>query len=271
MNTPTERERLQVWTLTLAAVGAAASLAGCSPPTVERADTPGHAQSRPDYRPAPELTGAQREKDGAVILYGLASPGAAVQLASRLGGAEFATADPKGVWRVRLAPSASPRLFGLSMADRGDVVHAVDFLFLGPDGTVARLKSGGGSQALAPAAASPTLDYDNKWAATLSGAAPPGETITLRVDGVERGQATADSGGRYTVPLAQPLSAGAHDFDLEGPKGEARFSAMLDPPGPLTDSAFAAVRRPDGWRVDWITPGGGEQTTLVLDHASGGG
>jgi hypothetical protein len=255
--------------LALAAL-ATAALAGCAPAPAERADAPDRDLRGRDYHTAPELLGAARDKDGAVVLYGSASPGAKVQLASRLGGAEYAAADRLGVWRIRLPPSGSPRLFGLSMADRGDVVHSTDFLFLGPDGDVARLKAGGGSQTLAPEAASPAIDYDNKWAATLSGAASPGETVTLRVDGVERGQAVADAAGRFTVPLAEPLSAGPHAFDLESQKGEVRFSAALEAPSPLTDAPFAAARRLDGWRIDWITPGGGEQTTMVLDHPAPG-
>ena len=70
-----------------------------------------------------------------------------------------------------------------------------------------------------------TLDYDSQRAATLSGRAAPGETVTLRVDGVERGQAAADAERRFVLPLNQPLSAGAHDFELASPSGQAHLSA----------------------------------------------
>ncbi len=115
------------------------------------------------------------------------------------------------------------------------------------------------------------LDYDNKFAATVSGFAAPGETVSLRVDGVERGQAAADQAGRFVVALSQPLTAGAHDFELVGPSGDVRFSAEIGAPTPPAGAPYAAQRQAAAWRVDWITPGGGEQTTLILDRTGAAG
>ncbi|HXQ17671.1 MAG TPA: hypothetical protein VN814_23890 [Caulobacteraceae bacterium] len=247
----------------LAVVG----LVGCGE-TSTPADNAVSAQATPteDYRPAPELLGGAAGSDGRVQLYGSAVPGAAVRLRSPSGAQQFATADAAGMWRVTLAPSPQPRLLGLSMSDKGQVVQAVSFLFLAPDGAVARLKAGGGTQAAAPGKAglaALALDYDNQRAATLSGVAAPHETVTVRVDGVERSQADADSGGRFVLPLPQ-LTTGAHEFDLMGAAQEVRFSASVDTPAALAQAPYAATRVGQGWRIDWRTPGGGGQTTLIL-------
>jgi len=38
----------------------------------------------------------------------------------------------------------------------------------------------------------------------------------------------------------------------------------LTPPAPLTLGHYRAAREKDGWRIDWMTPGGGAQATLLL-------
>jgi hypothetical protein len=256
-----------------AVVAALSPLGGCGEKSAP-VDNSASAQAPPNevYRPAPELLGGATSSDGHVQLYGSAVPGAAVRLRSPSGAQQFTTTDARGVWRITLAPSPQPRLLGLSMSDNGQVVQALSFLFLAPDGAVARLKAGGGTQAAAPAKpglAPLALDYDNQRAATLSGVAAPHETVTVRVDGVERSQATADSAGRFVLPLPQ-LTAGAHEFDLMGAAQEVRFSARIDTPAALATAPYAATRMGQGWRIDWRTPGGGGQTTLILGPPGAG-
>ena len=154
------------------------------------------------------------------------------------------------------------------------MVQAVGYLFLAPDGVVARLKAGGGTEAPPPSGvglAPLALDFDNQRAATLSGVAAPQQTVSVRVDGVERGQAVSNAKRRFVIQLSQPLAVGAHAFDLVGVGGgvDVRFSVTIDAPAPLANTTYAASRFGNGWRVDWITPGGGEQTTLILGPISG--
>jgi len=230
------------------------------------------AASTETYRPAPELLGGGVLSNGRVQLFGSATPGAAVRLRSPSGAQQFATADARGVWRFLLAPSPQPRLLGLSMSDKGQIVQAVSFLFVSPDGVVARLKAGGGTQAAAPAKpglAALALDYDNQRAATLSGVCGPHETVTVRVDGVERSQVNADSSGRFVLPLPL-LTAGSHEFDLMGAAQEVHFSASVDAPTAPSEAHYAATRIGQGWRIDWRTPGGGGQTTLILGPSEPG-
>src|SRR5580698_7241326 len=184
--------------MTLGLVLVLGLLSGCDRPEVVNATNDiASEQTSEDYRPAPELLGGGSAADGRLQLFGSATPGAAVRLQSPSGDKLFATADARGVWRLALPPSAAPRLLGLSMSDNGQVVQAVGYLFIAPDGAVARLRTGGGTQAAAPAKAglaALALDYDNQRAATLSGIGAPHETVFVRVDGVERSQVRADAG-----------------------------------------------------------------------------
>ena len=58
---------------------------------------------------------------------------------------------------------------------------------------------------------------------------------------------------------------GAHALDLSAPSGQAHQSAEIAAPSALGGSPFRAGHVAAGWRIDWLTPGGGEQTTLVFD------
>jgi hypothetical protein len=255
----------------LLALAVLASCAACGrAPDVaaNAANTAASASAEADYQPAPEVTAASLAKGGQIDLAGDAAPGAAVRLASPGGAAQFATADAEGRWTLSLPASPTPRLFSLSMSLGGPLVQAMGYIFVAPDGRVARLREGGGAEALAPGRHGLiplTLDSDAKRAAALSGLAAPGDTVTLRVDGVERGTAAADKTGRFTLSLNEPLDPGVHAFDLTSNAGEAQIQVTVDAPAALAKGPFASGRQGRAWRVDWTMPGGGEQTTLVFD------
>ena len=217
------------------------------------------------YQVPPEVTSVGPGPAGRIDVFGVASAGVAVRLATPSGVASFATAAPDGTWRMQIPASADPRMFGLSMSAGGRVVQSVDYLFVAPDGRTARLRAGGGSEVVGRSGPGTlVLDYDTQRAATLSGDATPGALLSLKVDGVERGQASADAGGRFVLPLNQPLTAGAHDLDLTGSDAEIAAGAVIGQPAQLSASPFYAAHSGAGWRIDWLTPGGGEQTTLIL-------
>ena len=271
-DTPTEREGLQATRKMLFAAGLAwlALASGCGQGGNDAAANGADAAPTGEqgYVAPPELTGATRIAGDRIELAGRASAGATVRLATPAGAAQFAASDPQGHWSLQTAITAEPRLFGLSMSSQGRVIQAAGYLFLAPDGALARLRAGGGSEVLAPTGAhlaATALDYDAQRAATLSGRAAAGETVNLRVDGVERGQAEADTRGRFVLPVHEPLAAGAHDFDLAAQSGQAHLSAVIEAPAALGGAPFQARRIAAGWRIDWLTPGGGEQTTLILD------
>jgi hypothetical protein len=269
MTEPVTLQAAKMTYLALALIGLAA---GCGPRPAAAVNAAATPAAPPDYRPAPELLGGGTAADGRLQLIGSAVPGAVVRLYSPGGAQQFATADDHGRWRFTLAPSNAPRLLSLAMSDNGRVVQAMEYLFVAPNGVVARLRSGGGTQAPArgqAGLAALALDYDNQRAATLSGVAGPHESVTVRIDGVERSQGAADSAGRFVLAL-QPLAAGAHEFDLMGAAQEIHFSAKVDSPAPLGKATYAAQKAGQGWRIDWVTPGGGEQTTLILGPSEAG-
>ena len=267
-----ELDRLQVAQL-LVVVGLAGALmaSACHPAarTAANAASRSTAQSS-GYQAPPDLVSVGVEPGGWIEITGLAMPGVAVRLATPTGGASFATADSDGRWRIRVPSSVEPRLFGLSMSAGGRVVQAIGYLFIAPDGRTARLRAGGGSEVIEDSGGGLhglVVDYDTQRAATLSGRAPPGAPLSLRVDGVERGQATAGADGRFVMPINQPLNGGNHNFDLVAADKEEQAQAMIGAPVRLTSAPFLAIRSGGGWRIDWLTPGGGEQTTLILRAA----
>jgi hypothetical protein len=255
------------------AVFAALSLAqSCTSPRPRPATAPtSGGASELAYRPAPDLAAVQPMTGGRLELTGTAAPGAAVRLMSPEGTAIYSGADPRGGWRLALPASAQPRLLSLSMSDQGRTLWALGYIFITPDGHAVRLRSGGGSLVAAAGGGlkALALDYDLRRAATLSGMARPGETVRLSVDGAPRGEAHAEADGRFVLALNEPLSPGSHAFALAGHGAKARFSTELDGPGPLSRSPFAAARSDGGWRIDWRTPTGGEQTTLMLAGQAG--
>jgi hypothetical protein len=242
------------------------ALGGCDQ-SVPAANAEAGLNAAPGYPSPPELTGVAKVPGGGLQLSGVAAPAVAVRLATPSGAAGLTNADADGHWRLVVPKSASPQLFSLSMAEGGRVAQAAGYLFVAPGGAAARLRAGGGSSLLDDGAARPslqTLDYDDKGAATLAGRAGPGESVSLRVDGVGRGQGQADADGRFVLALNMPLTPGDHDFDLASPSGEVDVHASINGLAELGTSLFAAAPVGGGWRVDWLTPGGGEQTTLIL-------
>jgi hypothetical protein len=246
---------------------------GCNrPPANEAAATAQDAASAAErgYVAPPELLHVLLRPGDRLELDGSAQPGARVTLATPTGPAGSTVADASGTWRLIASTGAQARLLGLSMSNNDRVVQAKGYLFVAPDGLAARLRAGGGSEAFngQPGALAVTaMDYDRQFAATLSGRAASGETVRLRVDGVERGQVNADPHGRFVLPLNEPLGAGVHDFELAGGRGEVPFQASIEAPASLSGAPFRAARVGAGWRIEWLTPGGGEQTTVVFAAA----
>jgi hypothetical protein len=100
----------------------------------------------------------------------------------------------------------------------------------------------------------------------VSGRAQAGEIVALAVDGVLRGRVAADSAGRFFFDLDEPLAPGAHRLQAQGRAGPVLVDVQLQPPPPLADGPFLADRNAAQWRIEWVTPGGGVQTTLLFDR-----
>jgi hypothetical protein len=109
------------------------------------------------------------------------------------------------------------------------------------------------------------VDCDAAGGAVISGLAPPGSALHLSVDDAAAGEAKADAAGWYSVALAAAMKPGGHDVVVQAGNNSVRTRFTSDSSRPLESVLFRGQRLADRWRIDWITPGGGMQTTYVLD------
>ena len=227
-----------------------------------------------DYFAPPELTDAARLPGGGVALSGTAKPGAVIRLASPSGAALLGTASTAGTWTITAPAGATPRLYSLSEILSGRPVRAKGYLATLPSPSLAAvvLRPGGGAEPMP--GAEPRLrlsgvDFDGSGAGVAAGLAPPGDTVRLQLDGVETGVGRANARGVFTVPLAQTLRPGSHDLTATTARAEARAVFGAAPAGAIARPPVAVSRVAGAWRIDWMTPGGGVQTTLVFDPTEG--
>ncbi len=216
------------------------------------------------YLRPPMLTSIAAAPDGALVLHGAAEPDSRVRLGAPTGEALFAQADARGVWTLSLPQTPTVRLYGLSMALADRTVQAEGYLAILPGGRAVRLRAGAGAIPLtAPAGRLRILavDYDRDGGAVVSGQASPSANLVLRIDGVDA-QGKADAQGRFSIAATQPLSVQAHQILVAG-DGEDRLTMAAERAAPLIDTPVRASRAGEGWRIDWLTPGGGVQTTVI--------
>ena len=71
--------------------------------------------------------------------------------------------------------------------------------------------------------------------------------------------------GRFSLPFGAPVSAGEHRIAVQGDGFEAEARVQVTPGEDPQSGAFRTVTTAYGQRIDWLTPGGGLQSTLLLD------
>ena len=247
-------------------------LAACSGHGGANVDAHSAAGPGGDYLSPPSVTATAASPGGQLSLTGAAAPGLRVRVATPAGQAVWAPADERGVWTAVIPMAAEPRLFGLSMTDGAGkrTVQSEGYLAVLPDGRAAQLRAGAGAVVLGASGAGLQIlavDYDRQGGAVIAGLAAPGATVTVRVDGVQRGQSAADAEGRFDVALSQPLARGDHQIEAADGEHQAATVAPVSPAPNLTAGPYRAERAALGWRIDWLTPGGGVQSTIIVDHA----
>ena len=218
------------------------------------------------YIAPPQILQAERGPAG-LVLKGVGAPQARVRLGAPTGESLVSQIDAGGRWSLTAPPSDQVRLYGLSMT-RGDrTVQAEGYVMVTPEGEVALLRAGAGALRLSPGSATPNIlavDIDPEGAAVISGMATPGAGLGARVDRTPSAVGQAGEDGRFSLLLNEPLRPGAHDIQVSGEGGEQRITVVVSPAAPLADGPVRAQRVDVGWRADWMTPGGGVQTTLVI-------
>jgi hypothetical protein len=218
--------------------------------------------------PAPEVA---RPEAGGLALSGYAPPGGKVRLATPGGEAMFVFADAQGRWRLWLTPVAEPRIFGLSVSAGGRQVQAQGYVLVTPKGQAALLRSGAGALRIdtLPAPGLRAIDFDRGGGLEVSAWAAPGATVVLRLDGRQVAQGRADAAGRYDASLPAtgqpaPVRPGRYLVQVAGDGFADSAAVLISPPAPLAQGPFSSQLTPAGLRVDWMTPGGGVQSTILV-------
>jgi len=215
----------------------------------------------------PPVVTAARPAPGGVELTGTASPNASVVLGTPSGETLSARADGEGRWRAVAPTPGSVVLYGLFMQDGGRRVNAEGYMVLTQDGRAAELRAGGGARVLAAASRPPrilAIDYDRDGGAVVSGVGTARADVGLRVNRAAGGTSAVSDDGRFAIVLARPLSAGSHEFEVAGEGGEDLARASTGAAAPLGEAVYRATAIDGGWRIDWRTPAGGVQTTLLV-------
>ncbi|MBC7167885.1 carboxypeptidase-like regulatory domain-containing protein [Phenylobacterium sp.] len=252
----------------LAAALGLAALAACSDPAPPEPAAGRETAGRTGYVEAPRAVSLTATPAG-LRLVGRAAPGARVRLASPEGEARFADANGEGVFVIDLPAADAPRIYGLSMMLEERLVQAQGYLLILPEPRLVLLRAGAGAVVHAPSGEGPKIlafDYDAEGGAVVSGVAPAGASLAAQIDG--RPAATngrVDEDGRFSLPFGAPVSAGEHRIAVQGDGFEAEARVQVTPGEDPQSGAFRTVTTAYGQRIDWLTPGGGLQSTLLLD------
>jgi len=263
------RIRLQAFKSPVLSVSLAALLlAACEPgaPVASKAATDKPDSAEAGYLAPPTLEAARRGPNG-IVISGQGAPDADLRLGSPTGEVMMGKVDALGQWSVTVPNEAGVRLFGLSSVLDGRTVQAEGYVMVADGGEVALLRAGAGARRLAAESSSPrilTVDVDREGGAMVSGVATPGAGLNVRVDRVTRGGARTDDDGRFYISLTDALTPGVHDIQVAGEGGETAIAVAIAPAAPLVYGPVRADRMAEGWRIDWLTPGGGIQTTYLI-------
>jgi len=255
----------------LAAAAACALLAGCGKPsTPAQAPAATRTPAQSDYVAPPEVTGVSGDPGRMLVLQGAAQPQARIRLASADGAASGATAGPSGAWTLPIAPASTPRLFSLAADMDGRTVPARGYLALLPGGEAAMLRPAAGARPMIPPGAPPRIgavDFDAAGAGVVSGRARPDRPVRVLLDGQDAGEGRTDRNGWFDVSLSDNLKPGRHAVAVGTADGRADAAFDGAHAAPIAAPPMNAARVDGGWRLDWMSPGGGVQSTVLFDQA----
>jgi len=224
------------------------------------------------YRSPPTVTGAAQVGGDRITLTGRAEAGARVRLATPAGQTLFAKVGADGVWRLDVPAPAAPRLFGLASIEGRRLVQSEGYIVVAPRGLAAQLRAGAGARVIGAEPVGPVIqavDFDSKGGAVVSGRAAPRAALDIWVDGGRRGHGQATDDGQFSLALDEPLTFTGHRVEVvDGPR-RASINPSLSLAAPLTRGPYRDQKTPSGWRIDWITPGGGLQTTVLITNDGG--
>ena len=220
-----------------------------------------------EYLSPPEPRTIEGRADGA-ILAGIAPAGSRVRLATPQGEALFDDADTKGAWRIALGPLPQPRVFGLSVTHKGRQAQAQGYVLVEPGGRAALLRAGAAAARIDRPATGfglRAVDFDREGAAVVSAmAAAPGAAVGLWVDDRRVADGRASASGEVELAVPTPLTRGLHRLQVYSDGRSDAVAVQISSPAPLVQGPLHSQLTPAGLRADWMTPGGGMQSTILI-------
>lgn len=263
-------QRVRFNPLPQAAAALALVLAACSggrdaEPAAVAAGAAPQSQADSGYLSAPTVQSVVVTAAG-LRLSGKAPASTKVRLATPEGKALFAEADGKGTWSLVLPASEQSRIFGLSASEGARAIQSEGYLLLTPDGEAVLLRAGAGALRIGRGGKNSldAVDFDREGGAVISGRAPAGAALSIHVDGRKLAEGKADAKGRYAIALTQQPLSGRRQIDVFGDATENPVTLDITPAPPLAAGPFRASAVDAGLRIDWMTPGGGAQSTVLL-------
>jgi hypothetical protein len=243
---------------------AAASLAACSaqPPPAAGGET---RPAESGYLAPPSVERATQQGDF-VVLAGRADPAAQIRLANPGGPTRTAVANRAGAWTLTLPRPSEAQIFGLSMVLPSRQVQAQGYILVTPKGQAALLRAGTGATRLddQPEGSIGAVDFDRDGGAVISGRAPAEAALSVRLDGRQTAEGRSDGNGRYVIQLPR-IAAGAHRLEVVGDTFADTAQVGVSAGAPLAAGPLRSQLSAGGLRADWLTPGGGVQSTVIID------
>ncbi len=219
------------------------------------------------YWRAPEITGVDQTGSNMFVVTGQTIPNARVRFSYSGQRAVGVTSDSKGRFRAELPSGPDGGLFDLSTEDSGRSMHADGRLFIpaGAPGKTVLMRPGAPSLALFnDLTAVAVIDYDRAGAVAIAGRVAPTAAIEVVLNGEIRARTTSDDRGFYTATTQiEPPDESEAANTLSVMAGGKEYVRNFKDSRINTDGD-RITRFEDGWRVDWVLPGGGMQTTLVF-------
>ncbi len=220
------------------------------------------------YSLAPVITEVSQSAPDRIVVSGIAQPDGRVRFQYAQSGAIVATADTRGRFVAELPAGPHGSVFDLSMENAGLLIHAEGRLFVPPSapGKAVVLRPGAPSLPLVSQSGGlAIIDYDAAGALSVTGRVAPRSVVNVIVDGEIRAQPTSDANGMFTaVTQIPPPAEVPATVNISAEAAGASWKRTIDVSAAPAGAIDAVTVIPEGWRVDWHLPGGGNQTTLVF-------
>jgi hypothetical protein len=256
------KRRIAVRDAARAGIIALLALGACGPDPDAAPRAPSETQT--SWAAPARLETAVFGPDG-VTLTGAAAPGDRVVLTDSAGVSVAATTGEDGVFSLLLTRSDAVSLHHAEIQSRGSQSRTGEWLVItpGPSPVAAVVVPGAAAAPLNRTRLLAAVDYDGA-GVLVSGAARPGQTVRVSVDGAPPQTVTADQTGRHVArfPAVPP---GPRRFRVE--TDDRSQDALLTLSAPSAE--LRAVVSGAATRVDWPTPGGGFQASWILQSTPG--